>query len=194
MAFVAAVAVAAIMWSGEAVPVTHADEKIGKDVAAKIGDTTITLTQVDERAKQANAKVYQELFDARNRALNELIAEKLLTDEAAAQGITPDQLIQREIVDKVGTVSDEQIEAFFNQNKARMGGRSLEQMRTQIGNYLLSENRRQARVSYIDGLRSKQDITVALDPPRTEIAIASNDPRLGPDTAKVRIVEFSDFQ
>lgn len=193
VAVVAAVAVAAVMWSGDAVRVSHAQET-GSDVVARVGETEITMTAVDEYAKRTNSKVYQDLFDARNRALNEMIAEKLLLAEAASRGITPDELVKQEIVEKVAAVSDADIESFFKENSARMGGRTLDQMKDQIRSFLTSQNQSTARSTFIDGLRAKGKVAVMLDPPRAEIQIAGNDPKMGPDGAAVRIVEFSDFQ
>lgn len=193
VAVVAAVAVAAIMWSDDAVQESHAKETNG-DVAARIGDKTITMADLDERAKRTNSKVYQDLFDARSRALNELIAENLLQEEAKARGITPDELVNAEIVQKVTQVTDADVEGFYNANSGRMGGRSLEQMQGQIRDFLQNEKQSAARQSFIGGLRAKSKVAVMLEPPRAEIQIAATDPRQGPDTAAVKIVEFSDFQ
>ena len=190
---VAATAVAAIMWSGDAVQVSHAEEtKAG--VVAKIGDTEVTMAELDTRAKLRNSKVYQDLFDARNQALNEMIAENLMRAEAAKRGITPDELITQEIIQKMAAVTDAEVEAFFKTNTGRMGGRTLDEMKGQISNFLQTENRRKARVAYIGGLRAKNKVAVFLDPPRANIQIASTDPKQGPDGAVIKIIEYSDFQ
>jgi hypothetical protein len=190
---VAATAVAAIMWSGDAMQVSHAEES-DANVVAKIGDNEVTMAELDARAKRSNTKVNQDQFDARNQALNEMIAENLLRAEAATRGITPDELVTQEIIQKMATATDAEIETFFKTNSGRMGGRTLDEMKGQISNFLQSENRRKARVAYIGGLRAKNKVSVFLDPPRATVQIASTDPKQGPDGAVVKIIEFSDFQ
>ena len=43
-------------------------------------------------------------------------------------------------------------------------------------------------------MKSKNNVTTTLDPPRVPVTVAANDPVKGPAGAPVQIVEFSDFQ
>ncbi|MCP3980465.1 MAG: hypothetical protein GY716_14270 [bacterium] len=163
-------------------------------VAAEVGGKKITMDEVDAAAKAKNMKPYQALYDARRAALDELVAEKLYEAEAASRGMSKEELIEQEITQKSPAVTDADIEKFFNENKARMGGRSMEQVTGQIREYLVGENRKSATDALVATIKSKNAVRVLLDPPRTEVKVASNDPRKGTKNAAIQIVEFSEFQ
>jgi hypothetical protein len=163
-------------------------------VAAKIGDRTITLAELDAKAMKTKADVYQALYDTRKAVLDQMLADQLVGEHASASGITQDQFIQREVLDKLGPISDAEIEAFYNQNKSQMGGKSHAEMVPQIKGYLRNQASQKAVQNYLGGLMKTAYVVVLLDPPRTEVSIAENDPRHGPDDARVKIVMFSEFQ
>lgn len=164
-----------------------------QNVAATVGSEKITMGELDEHLCRANARACQEVYQARRAALDQLISERLLAAEAAARGVSEDQL-QQEAMDAAGQVTDADIEGWYNQNKDRMGNRTLDQMREQIRNFLVATNRREAMSDFVKGLREKSGVRVHLEPPRVEAKIAANDPVRGPETAPVVIVEYSDFQ
>jgi hypothetical protein len=164
------------------------------NVAARIGDKVITLDEVDQKAMAANMNAYQALYTARRQALEELIAEELLEKTAAARGISRDELVESEIDPKVKPVTDADIEAFYNQNRNRMGNRTLDQIRGQILTFLQNQYRFEARKDFLDQVKKDAGVRISLQPPRAEVRIAAHDPTKGSDKAKITIVEFSDFQ
>ena len=162
--------------------------------AGRVGDTVITMQEVDDKAMTSNLTVYKQFYDARRLALEELIDEKLLEQEAAARGTSTEELTQKEIESKSEPVSDADVESFYNQNRARMGGQTLEGIGPQIREFLESQRLAQARKNYIDQLRAKAEVSVFLDPPRIALEVADDEPSKGPVDARVTIVEYSDFQ
>ena len=155
---------------------------------------TLTVEEVDELARQTNADVYQGLYTARRAALDALVEEYLLEREAKRRGITIDELVEAEITGKVAAISDADVEAFYNANRARVGNRSLEDLSPMIRNYLAVERENEVRTALFDRLKDGKSLRVALQPPRVEVTIAANDPYQGPADAPVTIVEYSDFQ
>ena len=166
----------------------------GGEVAARVGETTITLKEVDARAMAGNAAAYQALYDARHTAVQELIAQKLLAQEAESRGVTVSELTTLEVTQNVRPITDGDVENYYNANKARLRGQTLEQVGSQIRRFLESQSAGRAQQEYMDQLKAKAKVRVMLEPPRTEVKIAANDPSIGPDSAAVTIVEFSDFQ
>ena len=75
------------------------------DVAARVGSTSITMDQVDAQVRKAEPETWQSLFEARQRSLDYLIDEQLLSVEAGRQGIDIDSLVAREVSASVPTVS-----------------------------------------------------------------------------------------
>lgn len=163
-------------------------------VAARVGGKTITLEEVDRKAMAGNLQAFQALYDARRAALEEIIADHLLSREAEKRGVTQEALVAEEITGKAKPVADPDIDNFYNQNRARMGGQTLDQVKERIRQFLEVQNLQEARRTFLDGLKKQTELAITLDPPRLEVTVASNDPVRGPDTARVTIVEFSDFQ
>src|ERR1041385_6731065 len=80
------------------------------DVVATIGSTSVTLSQVDERALREPAgnfgdtPLQQAIYDARRSALNEIIADALIQQEAARRNVLKTALYQQEVTAKVKPV------------------------------------------------------------------------------------------
>jgi hypothetical protein len=171
------------------------NKKTDSEVVARLGDETITLEEVDEKARAISVKPYQDLYNHRRQAIEQIIADRLLEQEAAAAGMTPEDLMKREVQDKAPPVTEEAIQGFYAQNQAQMGGRELDDnLKTQIRNYLTAQSFGQLQRDFLDRLKSQSDVTISLDPPRIDVIVAENDPSMGPADAPVTIVEYSDFQ
>jgi protein-disulfide isomerase len=93
-------------------------------------------------------------------------------------------------------VSDAEVAQFYEQNKDRAQGRTLDQLRGQITDFLESQRKLQARAQLVEELKTKggNDVKVLLDPPRYTVAVEDHDPIRGEATAPVTLVEFSDYQ
>lgn len=163
-------------------------------VAATIGGKPVTLQELDAKALKTDMKLAQSLYDARRRALDEVLMERLLGEEAAAQKITVDDLIKKKVAEKAKPVTDADVDAYFKANSARMGGKTLEQVSAQIKNQLTSQQQNEARSNLLTQLKAKADVKIAIEPPRADVVTAANDPVKGPKDAKVTIHEYSDFQ
>ncbi len=169
------------------------------DVVATVGSTSITLAQVDETALQqptgnfGNVKLSQALYDARRAALDEAIGNLLLDQEAKARGIERTALLDREVNAKVQQPTDADVQAWYQENQARLQGATIDQVRTPIRAYLVQQRTAVAREAYLTQLRSKSTVTIRLDPPRQAVAEADS-PAIGPKGAPIEMIEFSDFQ
>lgn len=124
--------------------------------------------------------------------LDDLIAHKIFSLEAAQRGVSVQQFVHDEISAKIQTVTPEQVQAFYEANKNRIK-QPLEKVSEQITSYLQQQAQDQRRQALLKELRSRYPVTVALRAPTVEIA-TEGEPSLGPANAPVTIVEFSDFQ
>ena len=163
------------------------------EIAAQVGDYSITLDVLDERARAVDMTAYQALYDARRQALDLMISDRLLTLEAEARGITKEALIT-ELDQEFQPPTTEQVEAFYNQNKTQMRNQPLDKVSGQIQNHLANQRRQLAMTQLLASVKAKHDVQIMLDPPRVPVTIAANDPFKGPAGAPIQIVEFSDFQ
>lgn len=170
-------------------------DKAGGEVVAYLGDVPITMAEVDEKSRAMSLKPYQDLYNQRRQAIEQIIADRLLEEEAEAAGITATDLMKQEVQDKAPAITDEAVQGFFAQNQAQMGGREMdESLEAQIRSYLTAQNMGQLQRDFLERLKAKANVTISLDAPRIDVIIAENDPTMGPADAPVTIVEYSDFQ
>lgn len=152
------------------------------------------LTEADVR--QSNAEQFkaldreyqQNLHQLLENSLTQAVQDRLLTAEAAARKVSKDQLLA-EI--KPAMVSDADVDAFYEQNKAQIP-RPKDQVAPQIKAYLEQQGQQKARTEYFKTLEAKYKVDYKLEPIRVEVAATG--PAKGPANAPVTIVEFSDFQ
>jgi protein-disulfide isomerase len=154
--------------------------------AATVDGQPISLAQLDER-------VARQLYDARQQALGEMVNETLLEKDAKAQGITTEALLKKEVADKVTEPTPAEIDQVWEANKARMPGKTKEQVTPDIVKWLKDQKAAQLQQTFMQSLRAKYKVQILLEPPRVNVAV-DDDPFLGPADAPVTIVEFSDYQ
>jgi protein-disulfide isomerase len=171
----------------------------GSDVAARIGDRTITVKDLDDRWKADNpsdhAEATQKLYEGRRAALENILAAMLIEQAAKGSGMSLDAFEESQVSTRVKPVTDADVVSFYQANQGQMQGRALDVMAPAINRFLEEQRRTAARQAWLAELRGKgPDVRVMIDAPRNEVALASTDPALGPASAPVTIVEFSDFQ
>jgi protein-disulfide isomerase len=103
-------------------------------------------------------------------------------------------LLDAEVTSKVRLVTEQEIEKFYQENKAQIKGDDP-QVREKIRGYLQNQALQTRREAFIQSLRSQAKIVVKLKPPpvlRVDVSV-DGAPFKGPAKAPVTIVEFSDF-
>jgi protein-disulfide isomerase len=175
----------------------------GQQAAAVVSGETITVAEVEAAAKsslqqvdlqlvQCQRQAQQSRFDALDAALKGMVRDHMLEKEAAKAGQTVEEYRAAQLDSNVPAVTDEDVQAFFDENKARIGNRTLEQIGPQIRQYLEQQAQQQAEETFYSNLEAKYDVSYKLEPPRVEVA--ADGPAKGPADAPITIVEFSDFQ
>jgi protein-disulfide isomerase len=172
-------------------------EEGGGTAAAQLNGETIPLSDVDAWIKE---QLFAEKSDGRDptalyllrlKALDSIIHQRLLEKEAAPLAISTEELIRQETERRV-TIGDEELLAFYEENKERMGEVSFEEMKPRIQSYLQRQRGMTAAQEYVEELRSQAAVEVPLDTERIEVE--ARGPSLGPDEAPVTIIEFSDYR
>lgn len=171
----------------------------GADVAARVGDRTITLKELDDRWRQNDpaqqAQALNQLYEGRRGALEAIVAQMLIEQAAKGKGMAVEQYTEAEVASRIKPVTEGQIVSFFQENQGQMQGQPLQKMTTPIRNYLEEQERANAYRAFVNDLKKAGPaVTMVLDAPRSVVAVDAGDPVLGPATAPVTIVEFSDFQ
>jgi protein-disulfide isomerase len=169
-------------------------------VVAEIGGRKVTLQELDAKWEDFDAaeraRVTQLLYQNRRNMLEQLVGDILIENAAKAAGQTVEAFVAQDAVKRAQPVGDAEVAQFYEQNKDRAQGRTLEQLRGQITDFLASQRKLQARAQLVEELKAKggNEVRVLLDPPRYTVAVEDHDPIRGEATAPVTLVEFSDYQ
>ena len=161
--------------------------------AAFIGETPITVREIDELAAGRLMKVRQQEFEVRSRFLESLLSDRLLDLEASTRGVSREELLKDEVASKVQDPSDAAVLGYYNKNKKRYGAKEMEKVKPQIVSILRSQSLGTLQRTYVRSLRKKHGVRILLEPPRVQVT-QDDDAAKGPETAAVTIVEFSDYQ
>jgi protein-disulfide isomerase len=164
-------------------------------VVATVGGEAITRNALDDWIRdqlfeqQVGSKSEAQQYEARSSALEELISERVLSAAAAEAGLDRGALVEQKVAE-LGPVTDAEVEAFFEEHKARFRppNNTLESRAAQIRRFLESQREGQA----LAAIRDAAEIEVFLEAPRVDVA--AEGPSIGPESAPVTIIEFSDYQ
>jgi protein-disulfide isomerase len=180
---------AAAQTAGQAAAPQQASEPV-----ATVDGAPISRADLDALVAPQIAKLEEQAHQLRRQQLDELIAERLLEGEAKRRNVSRDALEKAEIADKIAPLTEADINAFVQANRARLPGDPAALM-PQIRQYLAEQRAGIRREAFLDELRVKSKVEVLLKPPavfRAPIDLAGT-PSRGPQDARVTIVEFSDF-
>ncbi len=176
------------------VPLTNGLAESSKgDIVAELNGQPITNQELMLKTKPRLSRIENQIFDMKDDGINQIIEERLLDTEAKKRNVSVQELMKTEVQDKVGDVSDKEIQDFYDQNKARFGGKTLDELKPIIAAQLKSRKAIVFRNNLIDKLMAKADIEVYIQRPRVEVA-PGNGPFKGSKGAPVTIVEFTDYQ
>jgi protein-disulfide isomerase len=174
-------------------PAATSGAAAGEPVAT-VGGVAITRGDLEALVAPEVAKLEEQAHQLRRQQLDALIAERLLDAEAKRRSISRDALAKAEILDKVPALTQAEIDAFVQANRARLPADPSTLM-PQIRKYLTEQQQEERRAAFLEELRGRTKVEVLLAPPpvfRATIDVTGT-PSRGPENAPVTVVEFSDF-
>ncbi len=160
---------------------------------AKVGDHTITEADIADDIAGQMVRINNQVYSTKKQAIDSAIAEYLIDQEAKKRSITREQLLKQEVADKIPAVTDAEVQQVYDSNKARLGGKKLEEVKPQLVQQLQANKQQQQQQTFIQDLRKAASIKMFIKPPMLNVA-TDGAPTRGPATAPVTIVEFSDYQ
>ncbi len=134
-----------------------------------------------------------ELHTQEQQLLEATVVEGLVKKAAAAKGQTEEQYFES-IVGKPSATEAEILE--FYEQVAKQSGQPIEALRPRIEEYLVNKKKQEAFMGEIDKLKTAAKVNINLPAPeqaKVKFELAGR-PMKGKETAKVTIVEFSDFE
>lgn len=163
----------------------------GKPIA-EIDGQPLTWSELESFAASQLREVDTKRQQILEASLTSLIEQRLLEREADRREVSVAELLHSEIEEHVEPVTDAQIDAWYEQNKARVR-QPKEAVSEQVRSFLWQQRADPIRRQLIAGLRQDYGVKMLFEPPRAEID-ATGSPAKGPENAAVTVVEFSDFQ
>lgn len=165
------------------------------ETLAEVNEEIITAEELRRALGMRLSQLEEQIHEIKRQELQALISQRLLAQEAAKREISLEALLHEEVTAKVGSVSDTEVEAFYQANKARLSGEEAA-VRQKIRTELQEQRITIRRLLFLDSLRSRTKVVVRLPPPPiTRIEVSSEGaPYRGSAEAPVTIVEFSDFK
>ena len=200
MASLVALAVTACSESSSAAGQTPSPAASSPDqVVAEVAGRKVTMQEVDAKWEAFDAaersRVTQLLYQNRRNMLEQVVGDILIENAAKAAGASVEAFVAQDAAKRATPVTQQEIAQFFEANRDRAQGRTIDQLAPQISEFLASQRTLQARAQLVEELKAKSTgLKVMLDPPRYTVATAAIDPVRGVASAPITIVEFSDYQ
>jgi protein-disulfide isomerase len=164
-------------------------------VIVTVGGRPITFGALSERLKPIVYKLRLNNYTLAKQALDVTINDLLLLAEATKRGVNPEDIIRKEVSDKVRPPTQAEVEKFYEENKARING-DFASVNNQIATYLQQKKRERLEEELSARLRQGANIRLLITEPAlpTQLISVDDDPVRGDANAPVTIVEFTDFQ
>ncbi|MGH7856999.1 MAG: hypothetical protein ACREQY_06665, partial [Candidatus Binatia bacterium] len=99
--------------------------------------------------------------------LNQLIENALLEQKAKSLGISKDELLKREVDDKVQAPSEDVVKQYYERVKSQG---TYEDLAPRIRQILSGPQMAQRRAEYLASLRKEAEVKFELPPPRVKVA------------------------
>jgi len=170
------------------------------EVVAEVAGRKVTLKELDAKWEEFDAaeraRVTQLLYQNRRNMLEQLVGDILIENAAKAANQSVDTFVAQDAVKRQKPVTEAEVAQFYEQNKDRAQGRTLDDLRAQIKDFLEAQRKLQTRAQLVEELKTAKGagVRVLLDPPRHTVAVLDHDPIRGESTAPITVVEFSDYQ
>ncbi len=165
------------------VAITQEDLQSG--AAEELKKWRMASLQFEAKQERVRHEILQKQLDA-------LVAEKLVALEAAEQGLSDEELLDKEVLSNFEEPTEEEVDAFYQTNQQRLQGPRT-QLLPMIRQHLADQKREQIYQDFVDQLETKYGVITHLQPLRIEVSTEGH-PSHGPADAPVTIVEFSDFE
>ena len=164
-----------------------------KDVA-KFNNITITRDEMEKGLRADIYKLEKQIYDLKFGKVKALLIEKLIKADPKSKGISNDEYLEKHIASKI-EVSDKEVESFIKEKNIPKKHINP-QIKVKIKEHLKTQKNQEAIENWLAEKTGSKAVEIYLNKPnapRFKINTAGS-PSLGPDDAKVTIVEFSDFQ
>jgi protein-disulfide isomerase len=174
-----------------AVPALHGQsESDPTAVVARVSGSNLTLGDLQQKEGGKLLQAEYQYYLNERKALEDLIDNRLLADEARRLNISLDQLLTTEVYKTVKDPTEDQLEVYYEGLDTQ---EPYEAVRADVLQHIRDLRRTKARAAYVENLRKQANINVMLMPPAVNVNIAKAYTK-GSQDAPVVFVEFADYE
>lgn len=164
------------------------------DAIAYVEGRAVTLRELDDAGGRPLYDAAQQLYDARVRALYDLLSNEVLAREARAQNRTVENLLNEHVNAGLASATDADVDAFL---KERPGAAAQDpRSRREAQLYLTLKRRADRKRTYVESLFDRYAVRVSLEgppPAPVEEVLGQLAPAIGPPDAPITLIVFSDY-
>ncbi len=134
-------------------------------VFANVNGVNITSSDIETSLLPLIFQVQQQVYALRKRDLDLRINDILLDQEAKRLGTTPQALLAQHVNSTIPIVTEEQVRAYYNANKAQLNG-EFSAAKAIIMQYLMEQERQKVLLAYAEQLRKASAVQIYLTEPK----------------------------
>jgi protein-disulfide isomerase len=161
-----------------------------RQVVATVSGANLTLSDLRNTEAGKLLQAEYQYYLSERKALDDLIDNKLLADEARRRGVTLDALLNTEIYKDVKDPTEDQLEVYYEGLDTKD---SFDSVKNEVLEHIRELRREKARAAFVEKLRKDAKINIALMPPAAQVD-TSKAYENGPSDAPVVLIEFADYQ
>jgi hypothetical protein len=124
------------------------------DPQAEVDGVPISSEEVEKSLTAQLSKIEEQVDNLKRQRVEALINDKLLEKESVKRGLSVPALLDAEVTAKVALVTEQEIEDFYQQNKAHISGEEAD-VRQKIRSYLKQQKLTARREAFVASLRSQ---------------------------------------
>jgi len=159
-------------------------------VVAKVSGDNLTLADLQQKEGGKLLQAEYQYYLNERKALEELIDNQLLEDQARSKNMTLDQLLQNEVYKNVKDPTEDQLQVYYEGLDTQ---EPYAAVREDVLQHIRELRRSKAKLAYVNDLRKQAKINITLLPPSADVDI-SKAPTNGSLHAPVVLVEFADYE
>lgn len=139
------------------------------------------------------AELQKKIYDLRLERVNQLLLEKVYGGDAKKAGLSLDDYIESKVIKSDPKISDKEYDKFVKEK--HIPKEQLAQLKDRIMMYLKVQKRQEERQRLIVKVAKEHKVELFFQKPNIKVNVEiGNAPVFGSKEARVKIVEFSDFQ
>ncbi len=164
-------------------------------IVAKINGEDITEEQLIGDAQLELMQLKKQEYELKMNQLNKLIQERVLGAEAKKAGLaSAEEYVEKKILKGEIKISDAEFQKFVKEKNIPKDNIN-DQVKGRIFDYMKEQKKDDMIKSVVAKLTKGAPVEVYFKKPKSSIQVdVGNSPVMGGESAKVTIVEFSDFQ